>query len=99
MIGHILERAFIHIFMDVGLVIGLLCPIEYSKRWLAPFFSFGGRIVLACMILGIIVAARETIDVHNGQPYIKAFTDWFSHVPGIVGGFFAIRWLVRKDKL
>lgn len=83
--------------MDLGLVVAFFVPMEALKSRLAALPTLRGRLLVACLIVAIIVAAREALDLHSGQPYIKVWTDWASHVVGIGGGWVAARWLIKKD--
>lgn len=97
MTGHIIERAFIHIFMDLGLVVGVFALLETFKQVEQQLPSLRARLLVAALIVGIIVAGREALDLHSGQPYVKVWTDWASHVIGIGGGWVAARWLIKKE--
>ena len=95
MIWHILDRAFIHVFMDLGLVVAAFAILEHIKP--KQLSSLQSRLLVACLVVGLIAAGREAIDLHSGQPYVKVWTDWGSHVVGIGGGWVAARWLIKKD--
>jgi len=92
---HIIDRAFIHIFMDLGLVVGVFALLETFEPKQLP--SLQSRLLVSSLIVGIIVAGREAIDMHSGQVYVKVWTDWASHVVGIGGGWVAARWLIKKE--
>ena len=95
---HILDRAFIHAFMDLGLIVGLFAVFESLKARLSAVLpTLPSRLLAACLLIGIIVAGREAYDLHAGQPYAKVWTDYASHIVGISGGWFASRWLIKKQ--
>ena len=95
---HILDRAFIHVFMDLGLIVGLFAVLESLKLKLrAVLPTLPARLLAACLIIGIVVAGREAYDLNAGQPYAKVWTDYASHAVGIAGGWFASRWLIKKQ--
>jgi membrane associated rhomboid family serine protease len=95
MLQHIIVRAFEHIFMDLGLVVGAFALLETFEPKQLP--SLQSRLLAACLIVGLIVAGREAIDLHAGQVYAKVWTDWTSHIIGIGGGWIAARWLIKKE--
>src|SRR3972149_6392090 len=95
MMWHIIDRAFVHIFMDLGLVVGVFAILEAVEPKQLP--SLQSRLLTACLIVGMIVAGREALDLHAGQAYVKVWTDWVSHGIGILGGWIAARWLIKKD--
>jgi len=95
MIWHIIDRFVIHCFMDLGLVVGVFAILESVEPKQLP--SLQSRLLVACLIVGLIVAGREAIDLHDGQVYVKVWTDWASHVIGIGGGWIAARWLIKKE--
>lgn len=97
MIGHIIERAVIHIFMDLGLVVAVFAVIESFRSRIPQLPSLQSRLIVSSLLVGLAVAGREAIDLHGGQPYPKVWTDWASHVVGIGGGWVAARWLIKKD--
>jgi len=84
--------------MDMGLVVGFFMLMEYLKPRLSYLTTLRSRLLVACLIVAIIVAGREALDLHSGQPYPKVWSDWASHVVGILGGgWFGVLWLVRKE--
>ena len=97
-ISNIIERALTHIFMDLGLIVGLFAVLESLKLKLrAVLPTLPARLLAACLIIGIVVAGREAYDLHAGQAYSKVWTDYASHAVGISGGWIASRWLIKKQ--
>ena len=97
-ISNIIERALTHIFMDLGLIVGLFAVLESLKsRLRAVLPTLQSRLLAACLLIAIIVAGREAYDLHAGQAYAKVWTDYASHVVGLSGGWIASRWLIKKQ--
>lgn len=98
MTKHMLIRFFEHIILDIGWVVIFFCILEYLKEKLEILPDLRARLMLACLIVTILVAGREALDLHSGQPYPKVWSDWLSHAIGIPGGgWFGVRWLIRKE--
>lgn len=100
MIGHILERSLIHLFSAMGLVVGVFFGIQSLHRrlwnsWLPS--NVGGRLLLAGILVFALTALREAVDVSNGQPVVKAMTDYASWLAGIGLGIWATYRLVWLD--
>lgn len=103
MISHIIERFIIHLFSATGLVVGTFFAIQsiqrrYAKDWLPS--NVGGRLLLAGFLVFGVTATREAWDVHNGQPIVKAFTDYISWAIGLGLGIWAtyrLIWLTWDD--
>ena len=97
-ISHILDRALTHVFMDLGLIVGLFAVLEALKLKLrAVLPTLPARLLAACLLIAIVVAGREAYDLHAGQAYAKVWTDYASHAVGLVGGWIASRWLIKKE--
>ncbi len=104
MIGHILERSIIHLFSAMGLVVGTFFGIQslhrrYAKGWLPA--NVGGRLLLAGFIVFGLTATREAWDVSQGQPVVKALTDYLSWAIGLSLGIWAtyrLIWLDWRDQ-
>ena len=92
MILHILDRAIIHIFSAMGLVVGAFFGLQSLHRHLKSSWlpaNVGGRLLLAAILVFGITATREAVDVANGQPLVKAFTDYASWAIGLALGIWA----------
>lgn len=104
MIGHIAERFVIHLFSAMGLVVGTFFGIQslqrrYAKGWLPS--NVGGRLLLSGFLVFGLTATREAWDVHNGQPFVKALTDYASWFIGLGLGIWAtyrLIWLDWRDR-
>lgn len=105
MIEHIVERSIIHLFSAMGAVVCAFFALQTLYRrldnnsWLPS--NIGGRLLLAGLIVFGITAMREAWDVANGQPLIKAFTDYASWLVGLGLGIWAtyrLIWLAWEDK-
>lgn len=105
MIGHILERGVIHLFSAMGLVVGVFFGLQSLHRrklmagWLPS--NVGGRLVLAGFLVFGLTATREAWDVANGQPIVKALTDYLSWALGLGLGIWAtyrLIWLTWEDR-
>lgn len=96
--AHILIRFTEHVFMDLGLIVGLFAVLESLKvRLRAVLPTLQSRLLAACLLIAIVVAGREAYDLHAGQAYAKVWTDYASHAVGISGGWFASRWIIKKQ--
>lgn len=100
MIAHILERFIIHLFSAMGLVVGTFFGLQSLHRrlkssWLPA--NIGGRLLLAGLLVFGLTAMREAWDVANGQPLVKAFTDYASWLIGLGLGIWATYRLIWLD--
>lgn len=88
MIQHILERAIIHIFSALTVYVGLSIVLEWCFRKHRDW-----TIKLMPALLGIgFIGWREAYDVANGQPLLKAYTDYVSWAIGMACAI----WLIRR---
>ena len=96
-LAHILDRAAIHVFMDLGLIVACLALLESQKARLRPMLpNLPARLMAACLLIGVLVSGREAYDLYHGQAYAKVWTDYASHIVGIAGGWIASTWLIKK---
>lgn len=100
MLGHIVERFIIHLFSAMGLVVGTFFAFQSIHRrlkssWLPS--NIGGRLLLSGLLVFGITAMREAYDVANGQPLVKAFTDYASWLIGLGLGIWATYRLIWLD--
>lgn len=99
---HILDRGSIHFTASTTLVLMVAVLIrlraKYSK-WLPK--SLTQTLVLSALIVFVVATLREAYDVSNGQPLIKAFTDYISWLLGTgVGawGLYRFRYFSWEDQ-
>lgn len=100
MVLHIIERGLIHLFSAMGLVVGTFFALQTLHRrlknsWLPT--NIGGRLLLSGLLVFGITAMREAWDVANGQPLVKAFTDYASWLIGLALGIWATYRLIWLD--
>jgi hypothetical protein len=87
----------------MGLVVGTFFALQalrrhWAKGWLPT--NVGGRLLLSGFIVFGLTATREAVDVANGQPLVKAFTDYASWLIGLGLGIWAtyrLIWLTWED--
>jgi hypothetical protein len=86
MIGHILERAILHIFLDAGFFLCFFIFIDWVRRmrWMPSLKGWWAFIVPAIITL-FVTYVREPFDVAGGQLTVKVVTDLISHTIGIGG--------------
>lgn len=88
LLGQILDRGIIHFFASCGVVMGVFMVLlmlrrrHLTKDWLPD--SLKSTLVLAALTVFAFSTLREAVDVHNGQPLVKAFTDYASWLLGVV---------------
>lgn len=86
MLGHIVDRFIIHFFSSAGLVLAtahgirVLTKILRNTDWLPAEWKM--RLVLSGLLVFAFSTLREAHDIANGQPLIKAYTDYASWLLG-----------------
>jgi hypothetical protein len=82
---HIADRFLIHLASGTSLVMCALFGIAYLRRrvansqpWIPPQFNY--QLLICALLISAIAFVREPFDVYNGQPRIKAVTDFISWV-------------------
>jgi hypothetical protein len=98
LISHICDRGIIHFFSSAGVVLCVMHAISYlSRRFPSRFLpaEFMPRLVLAALTVFAVSTMREAYDVHNGQPLVKAFTDYLSWLSGCAMSVWGIYRLPR----
>lgn len=82
---HILERATIHFFSSMSLVMlaffGLRTAARKSRSAWIPA-AWRQQLLIAAIAIFAASTLREAYDVANGQPLVKAFTDNLSWLAG-----------------
>jgi hypothetical protein len=85
MLWHIIDRFVIHFTAATSLVLMLAIGFRYlSRRSKSAWFphSMHQTLVYAAMTVFAMSTLREALDVANGQPLAKAFTDYASWLLG-----------------
>lgn len=89
---HILDRAFIHFYMAAGFLLMTLVAWEYATRkfrwW--PRLNGWGAYAIPAFVIFTLISFREVFDVHNGQPLVKAITDWISWISGMAAAIWGL---------
>ncbi len=81
LLGHILERFVIHFFASTSLVVGVYFLILFLMRRFKDYTQFL-PLAMAALVVFAFASLREAVDVSNGQPLVKAFTDYASWLLG-----------------
>ena len=99
MIWHILERFFIHVFASASLVLGSTWLIRVVAKKLPRFVPahWMHQLVLAALLVFAFSTLREAYDVAQGQPLVKAFTDYASWLLGCGGSVWLIYRFVKDS--
>ena len=84
--GHIVERFLIHLFSDPGIVLAVSFFLRFAKKkknysWLPT--GTRATLIWAALVVAIVVAGREAIDISNNGWVVKSYIDWFSHACGL----------------
>lgn len=84
MIWHILERFVIHFTSATSLVLVMFMLLRSLARhgytnWLP---TWRASLIVAALFVFAVSTTREAYDVANGQPLVKAFTDYASWLLG-----------------
>ena len=90
---HALDRFVIHFFSASGLLLFTFFGLLFLKRkWLHSYIpdKLVQQLVYAGAIILFFAFGREAIDVHNGQPFYKVFTDNISWICGVGCGIWGI---------
>ena len=107
---HILDRAQLHYFYAIGLVIFVFFALRSLRRilirrkskyaeWLPA--TLGPTLLFADFIIALFAFSREAWDVYKGQWVFKAYTDYLSWALGLItGNLLAYRliWLDWRDR-
>ena len=95
----ILDRFVIHFFASTSLVALAFFFIRWIVRKLQSSHPVDLMrwfpIVLSGLLVFAVSATREAVDVANGQPLIKAFTDYLSWFLGCAASVYAIHRLTK----
>jgi len=81
LLRQIIDRAVIHIYASAGVVLMTLITLRwYCRKWPTPWLPqlFQTQVLIAALLVFAFSALREAWDVSQGQPVIKAFTDYAS---------------------
>lgn len=107
---HILDRAQLHYFYAIGLVIFVFFALRSWRRiltrrkskyaeWLPT--SLGSTLIVADFLICLLAFSREAWDVYRGQWIGKAYTDYASWILGVITGdllAYRLIWLDWRDR-
>jgi len=87
LVKHIIDRFAIHFAASTCLVLMVTFAIHFASRQLkSPWLpvTVQHKLVMAALLVFAFSTIREAVDVYNGQPLVKAFTDYLSWFSGTV---------------
>ncbi len=95
LLEHIVVRALLHFIWAIGLVGAVTIALTFMRRkwkdaepWIPE--PVQQRLLIAGMVIAMVAFTREPYDVSNGQPLLKAITDFISWVVGCAVGVWGI---------
>lgn len=89
-IGHVLERAIIHLFAGGSVYLLTYLLTDYAqKKWRL------WKMVLPALLAVGFIGWREAYDVANGQPFAKAITDWISWGLGLALAIYGLQRYIK----